>query len=265
MTLRTAFKMIAYVFSAERPQAAVLQQTIARLREREPTARIAVFDSAEHPLPNRPDCHLYRTRPGGSQDAWSRELSLLATVAQAFPTARWIGRADRPGSLPQLPADCHHLDGWIGEAGYFIRRNFVARLESARPTGAAIAGEGCHRPRARPGRRAGGLENESSQGRRLRDSAKADGRVADAGQGVLRGGHHGDDWRSEDPGPDAPPASRRTAGAGLRSGRGEGDQSTGSSRHRVRADHARACGPTQNASAETWSGTTPTGRRKPSP
>lgn len=117
--------MIAYLLLAGKSAPALVNDTVARLRQHDPPCRVAVIDSPEHRLPRHPECDLYRTRAMG-EAGWTEETGLLAMMNQAFPGVRWIGRLLKPGALPELPPHHDRLDAWICPNGYFLRRAFLA-------------------------------------------------------------------------------------------------------------------------------------------
>jgi len=117
--------MIAYLLLAGKSAPALVNDTVARLRQRDPACRVAVIDSPEHRLPRHPECDLHRTRAMG-EAGWTEETGLLAMMNQAFPGVRWIGRLFKPGALPELPPHHDRLDAWICPNGYFLRRAFLA-------------------------------------------------------------------------------------------------------------------------------------------
>lgn len=117
--------MIAYLLLAGKSAPALVNDAVARLRQRDPTCRVAVIDSPDNRLPRHPECDLYRTRSMG-EAGWTEEAALLAMMNQAFPGVRWIGRLFKPGSLPELPPHHDRLDAWICPNGYFLRRAFLA-------------------------------------------------------------------------------------------------------------------------------------------
>ena len=127
--------MIAYLVMAGTSPVALVNQLVARLRERDPSCRVAVIDAPEHRLARRPECDAYRTR-ATSGSAWEDERSALAMVAHEFQGARWIGRIHRPDRIPVLPPHLESLDCWICPNGYFLRRSFlnaVVRSEETDP------------------------------------------------------------------------------------------------------------------------------------
>ena len=119
--------MIAYLVIAGKSPVANVNHLVARLRERDPSCRVAVIDSTEHRLARRPDGDLYRTRASG-ESAWDDEQAALAMVAHEFRGARWIGRLTKPDAVPVLPPHIESLDCWICPNGYFIRRSFFPAM-----------------------------------------------------------------------------------------------------------------------------------------
>jgi hypothetical protein len=133
--------MIAYLVMAGKSPVALVNQLVARLREGDPSCRVAVIDAPEHRLARRPECDVYRTR-ATSGSAWEDERAALAMLAHEFRGVRWIGRIHHPDRIPALPHHLESLDCWICPNGYFLRCSFlntvVRSVETVPATGLLI-------------------------------------------------------------------------------------------------------------------------------